>query len=195
MNNESEKAASRSSRFTMTVAAVCVGLAAIDVGLVLKNRELTDRLAGLSEEVMAAERPPLAEGDIFPTITARDTSGALVPLTSSPTHLATLLLVSSDACDVCQDVRPVWHRLGELATGSHLRVLELVLDVEVESLRGRSAPYPLLYAGDDVWSLTGRVRGVPAAILIDEAGIVRRAFYGQEHDGLAEAVEEVLLLR
>jgi len=182
-------------RFTTLITLACLGLLAVDVGLVLKNRALEERVASLTRAVYAAERPSLIEGQEFPRISASDANGEPISITGSKEHTATLLLVSADACDACESVRPLWRRVAELAAGSHLRVIELVVDVGPEGLQGRDAPYPLIAAGDDVWSLTARMPGVPGAILIDEQGVVQRAFYGKDHDGLAAAVEDVLLFR
>ncbi len=163
------------------------------MGLVLQNRKLMRRIEALTQSVYAAERPPtLIEGQAFPHLTLRDAAGAPVELARPPEHTATLLLVSSATCDLCESVRPVWKQVAETASGSHLRVLELVLGAEPEALVDRVAPYGLVSAGDDAWSLVGRIPGVPAAILIEDTGLVLRAFYGEEHDGLQQAVKGYL---
>lgn len=180
------------SLFLMSVLAACVGLLAIDVALVLRNRSLADELTALQSVVAAKPRPPLVEGDELPRISLFDTTGAAVDPVSSDDHTATLLFVSSAACDACGALRPLWNRAAERARGSHLRVLELVLDADAADLAERDAPYPLVTEGGDAWALLARLRGVPAALLVDDSGRVLRSFYGEGHEGLSTAVDEVL---
>lgn len=183
----------RWSFFTLVVVVTCVGLAAVNVGLVLNKRSLEGEVTRLMEAVHASGQPPLVEGERLPALSTWDASGQAVDVARSSEHTVTLLLVSSDSCGVCETARPVWRELAERAQGSHVRVLELVVDAPADSLAGREAPYPVLRAGADVWALTSRMPGIPAALLVDDTGDVRRAFYGEVQDGLREAVEAALL--
>lgn len=99
-----------------------------------------------------------------------------------------LLLVSSKSCDACEAARPAWAEAALVAQDAGVRVLELVLDTTPDALEGAELPYPRLAAGDDAWSLSRRIPGVPAAILVDVDGTVSRAFYGGAHRGLTEAL-------
>lgn len=181
------------ARLVRLLAGLCVLLIALDAALVLRVRALNERVGALSRAVLAAERPLLVEGQPFPALSMIDADGNDVPLLDPDASTATLLLVSSESCDACEEVRPEWDAVSRLCAGSHLRVLELVLDAEPERLSAREAPHPVLAPGGDAWSLVGRIPGVPAAILVDGTGSVRRSFYGAEHRGLRKAIEDELL--
>lgn len=187
--------ASSATGFALAVIAACVGLVAVDVALVLRNRSLRERVAALTSAAHVADRPlrPLVEGERLPSLAAWDAAGEPVDLARSPAHTATLLYVSSEACTLCEGVRSLWAELAERARGSHVRVLELVVDARAAGLDARAAPYPRVRAGDDVGSLTSRVPGLPAALFVDEHGVVARAFYGERLAGLPEALEAALL--
>jgi len=178
----------------LSLAACCALLGALDVALAWRVRTLGERLAELSAVGGAGgARPVLLEGDALPELTLLDVAGRPVPLRLPGRHTATLLFVSSPSCGFCEDARPTWLEVARLAEGSHLRVLELVLDTEPAALAGRELPYEAVAAAGDAWSLLARVPGVPAALLVDEGGTVRLALYGDAHTGLREAVEEFLL--
>jgi hypothetical protein len=93
-------------------------------------------------------------------------------------------------------VRPVWDALASLCAGSHLRVLELVLDAQPSNVlphrTTHRATHPLLTSGGDCAALVRRLPAVPAAILVDADGRVRRSFYGPRQDGLPRAIEDEL---
>ncbi len=189
----SEPGRGRAPRSARGWLLACAALAALDFALVWRVRELNRRVAGLTRLVEAHERPLLLEGEAFPALTLIDADSRPVPLLDGAGSSGTLLLVSSETCEVCADVRPVWAVAAERCADSPLRVLELVLDAKPASLPAREQGYPLVASGGDAWSLVGRIPGIPAALLIDANGIVRRSFFGAEHQGLPQAVEEYLL--
>lgn len=181
----------RPSRLVLVLSLACAALIGLDLALVFRVRALNQRVGSLTRLVAAAERPLLVEGEAFPALTLLDAGSRAVPLLDASAPAGTLLLVSSQSCDACEGVRPVWDEVAELCAGSPLRVLELVLDAKPSAL-SRDRRCPALASGGDAWGLIGRIPGVPAAILVDGNGTVRRAFYGSDHVGLRHAVEEAL---
>jgi len=181
----------RPSAFGLLLVALCIALGATQVALVLRNRALSARVVELTQLVEAArppELPPL-EGRPFPALRLLDAEGAELDLTALPQGHATLLFVSSSACDYCDLARPVWDRVARSLAGSPVRVLELVLDAAPGELAQRDASHPLLAPPDP--SLARQLPGVPAALVIDSAGVVRRSVYGGEQLGLERAVAEL----
>lgn len=177
----------------MTLLSVaCVLLIALDVALALRVRSLNVRVGLLIRSVLAAERPALVEGDSLPALSLIDAEGRDVALLDPATSAGTLLLVSSASCGACDEVRPVWDELASQCAGSHLRVLELVLDAQPGDVPPRGATHPVLTSGGDSAALVRRLAALPAAILVDAEGRVRRSFYGPQQAGLAGAIEEEL---
>jgi peroxiredoxin len=173
----------------MFLGIACVALIAIDGGLLLRVRHLERRVAQLTALTDRSGRPKLTEGDRFPTVTLLDPDGRPVHLTGPLEQEPTLMLVSSQACDYCRVVKPMWNQVARIAESKHMRVLGLVLDSTPKSLADEDAPYPLLAPGDDAWSLIDQIPGIPAAILIQPDGTVARAFYGADQVGLEDAVK------
>lgn len=186
-----ERETRRPTRFVALLVVCCLGLAAIDGGLVLRNRELQAQVAELHRALGERGLPPLVVGADFPPVALLDELGRPVELTGVAE--LTLLFVSSPSCGACEDVRPLWDEVAPMADGERLRVVELVLDAAPETLLARAAAWLLVVPGGDSWSLVGRIPGVPASIVVDAAGRVRRTFYGDEHAGLRAALEELLL--
>ncbi len=182
----------RPSFFVGFLVVACLALTATVVGLVLKNRELAGRVEELTRTAALGGRSTLAPGESFPELALRDAAGGTFRLPARDGLAATLLLVSSDECDYCEDVRPAWNLAARVAEGHDLRVFELVIDAGPEALSGREAPHPLLSPGGDPWAILDRIPGVPAALLFDASGTVRHAFYGAEQGGLPVAVEGFL---
>jgi hypothetical protein len=178
----------RRSPFVAAVVAACLGLAALDVALVLRSRGLSARVLELERAVLAARSAELGAGQLIAPLTLLDAEGGVVRVPDPDAGGATLLLVSSGSCEHCDDVAALWEELARSAEGSGLRVLGLVLDATPAELRERAAPWPELAPGPDSWALVRRLPGVPAALLVDDAGLVLEAFYGAPQDGLREAL-------
>lgn len=193
MQREVEAGAGGTRRAPFTVALIicCIGLGSLDVALVLRNRELGARVAELTQSLATAKWSALTEGSRFPSISLLASSGQPVELGHEAGEAGTLLFVSSESCGSCDEVRSAWHQVSQLLVGSGVRVLELVLDATTTQPIDE-APYPRVLPGGDEWSVVGKLPGIPAAILIDRSGIVRRAFYGSPHTGLRDAVEKFL---
>ncbi|MEM7306122.1 MAG: hypothetical protein AAF682_05595 [Planctomycetota bacterium] len=182
---------SRLSFETLALGALCLALSAMSAALAVHARGLSRRIDELTAQVQAAERKPLPEGERVPALDARDAAGERVTLPGEDGR-ATLLLVSSDACDYCEDVRPLWSQWATAAEGSALRVVELVLDGQSASLDARSTPYPRFAAPAGGGPLLERLPGVPAVLLLDAAGRLRAARYGSEQADLTALVQEHL---
>ncbi len=182
----------RPSPFVASLVVLCLALAAVDLLLIRRNRELSARVDELSRRVRAAERSPVPalEGRHFPADELLDAAGEPTFLAALPPGHATLLLVSSDACDLCARALPRWEDAARRAAGTHVRVLGLVLDATPAGLAGRAAPWPLLAPIDP--TLAARVPGVPAALLLDADGVVRRAAYGAEQVELDALLDDAL---
>ena len=179
----------RRSHFVAFLVLACIALIVIDAGLLLRVRHLERRVAELTRIAERAGRPKLTEGDHFPGVTLLDPDGRIVRLTGPLEQEPTLLLVSSQSCDYCRVVKPLWNEAAAVARGKGIRVLGLVLDATPGSLAGEDASYPVLAPGDDAWSLIDQIPGVPGAILIRPDGVVARAFYGADQVGLTDAVQ------
>lgn len=184
--------AARAARAASVLSVACILLIALDVALVLRVRSLNERVGALTRSVLAAERPVLVEGELLPALSLLDPEGHDVALLDPAAAAGTLLLISSDSCGACEEVRPVWDAVARRCAGSHLRVLELVLDAEPERLTLRQSTHPVLASGGDAAALVRRLPLLPAAILVDAGGRVSRSFYGPQQDGLPQAVEDEL---
>ena len=179
--------------FTVALAVLCAGLAAVDVGLVIRNRRLQERVDELTEIVAAATRPVLVEGDPLPAVPLLDAAGQPAELEALAAGRPLLLFVSSHACGYCDEVRPVWDQVARASAGTGLDVLELILDGAPGEPRGEAAPYPQWTLVEGGQAFAVRVPGVPAAILVDGAGTVRRILTGEAQAALEAAVEQFLL--
>lgn len=185
--------AARPSTFVVALVVLCLALAGLDVVLVLQNRELSARVGELTRLVHAAERPLDAlDGRPFPVTTLVDADGTSLGLTEIPETHATLLLLSSPACEHCELAYAAWDRAARRAAGTHLRVLGLALDTPREGLRTVDTPYPRLAPGEGEAELLRVLPGVPAAVLVDAQGVVLGAVYGGEQTGLDELVDGFL---
>ena len=184
----------RPSLFGVSVAVLCVALAVLDVALVRRNRELMAEVTELRGRLESPDRapPPHLEGQPFPVLELTDPRGGHLGLTEIPESHATLLFVSTPACDYCELAAPIWERVHRRLAGTHLRVFELVLDPGDEDLGPDSRSFPLLTAGGADASVLDALVGTPATLLVDSSGVVLRAIYGGEQPGLEQTVEEFL---
>ena len=174
----------------------CVALVALDVALVLRNRELSVRLEEVMGLVRASESSrvvaPLA-GSAFPGGVLRRTDGDEVRLDGLARGGGTLLFVSSPACDYCEEARPVWETTRRLVEGTPLRVFGLVLEADPNAIEPAAYDYAVLTPDDRGARLFEHLLGVPATLLVDAAGIVREVVYGSDASALEEVVEAFLL--
>lgn len=185
-------AVARADRRLLVAGLSCAALIALDVALVLENRDLTRRVEELSGELAREPRPPLGPGDPMPDLALFDARSRSVPLLDPQASLGTLLLVSSAGCDACANVTEAWGAVVRRCRAYPLRILELVVDADPSALPQSGPGRTVVAAGGDAWTLLGRIPGVPAALLVDAQGTVQRAFYGPSQPGLAAAVEELL---
>ena len=187
----SKRETTRPSFFPVALVVLCLALAAMDLALALRNRELSARVEQLMQRVHAAERSPVPalEGGPFPAATLVDSSGAPVSLSGLPEGHATLLLISSRACDYCELAASTWERVARRLDGTSVSAFGLVLDATPEELHAEATPFPLLAPAED--ELARHIPGVPAAVFVDGSGTVRWAVYGGEQSGLEQALEDV----
>ncbi len=185
-------AASETNGFRNGLSVCCIGLGVLVIGLSLRIRAFEVEVAKLSEQVRGSSRVALVEGEPLPSISLFDVQGQPLEPLGGATDRGTLLFISSQSCDACKQVRPLWDEIAGAFRGAPLAMLELVLEAQPGSLVGRQELYPLAVPGTDQWSLVNKLQGVPAALLVDANGVVRRAFYGSPHTGLRQAVEQFL---
>jgi len=173
---------------------LCLALAGIELALVGRNRELRARVAELEQQVTRAGQSavPGLEGRPFPVLALIDAEGEPLGLTELAATHATLLFVSSPACDFCDQARPLWERVARQLAGAPVRVLELVLEPDGGGGAARPAPFPQLTAGAGEELLMRWLPGLPAALLIDSSGVVQRAVYGADETGLEALLDEQL---
>lgn len=180
-------AARRSSLLIGGLMLLCLVLAGIELALVGRNRELRAQVTELQRP-----RLPALEGRLFPALELIGERGDVFSLTEVADTHATLLFVSSPACDYCELARPHWERVAAGLAGTPLRVAELVLEPESGDDTSHAAFAPRLTAGPAEELLLRELPGLPAALLIDARGVVLHATFGAEQPGLARWVEEHL---
>ncbi|MCB9838946.1 MAG: hypothetical protein H6813_06365 [Phycisphaeraceae bacterium] len=169
------------------LVVLCLALGALVVLLALKSRRLTAEVSELRAAAQVDLGNALGAGQRVEPMILLDPQGSPVPLSFEPGNGAVLLLLSSGSCNYCEEARPIWSRIAEASQSDRLRVVGLVTDADPEQLAALDLPFDLYTPGGDATAFMSRIPGVPAALLIDEQGIVIRAFYG-EQAGLEQAV-------
>lgn len=171
---------------------LCVILGALDALLALKTRRLSAEVTDLRASSQASLSNALAAGQTVQPMVLLDHTGTPVPLSFEPGNGSVLLLISSGACEYCKEAEPIWTKVAGDLQSDRLRVIGLAIDTAPEELEHADLPFDLYTPGGDAVWLMSRIAGVPAAILINDQGVVVRAFYGEQF-GLEEAVKAHLL--
>ena len=159
--------------FAALTAALTVALALV----VRENGRLREQLIALAEA--KARASGLGEGQALGPFTLRDAGGKDVRLDFAGGSLGTVLLFHASGCEACQNSRAFWRSAIEQAARPDVRVLCVQTDVTegapiaIEGLPA-SLAVPLPPVG---WLAALPV--VPATLLVDEAGVLLRAWWGE----------------
>ena len=159
--------------------------ALLTLGLFLqlrRTRELAAALAAMTSQ-RARERG-LAEGSALAPATLLDPAGALLPLRFDDT-VGTLLLFHAAGCDACGTTRPLWVSAVTEAARPDVRVLCVQTDGAAERVDLEGLP-PSLAVPLPPEGWLAALPAVPATLLIDSAGVLGRAWFG-ELDGATRA--------
>lgn len=170
------------SRATFVFATLT---ALLTFGLFFQLRRTRELEAALTEMTrLRARAVGLAEGTVLAPATLLDPSGSPIPLRFDDT-VGTLLLFHAAGCGACGTTRPLWATAVSEAARPDVRVLVVQTDgatqrVDLEGLPP-SLAVPLPPEG---W--LGALPAVPATLLLDSAGVLRRAWF-EELDAAARA--------
>jgi hypothetical protein len=171
-----------SSRATLVFATLTVLLTA---GLFLQIRRTRQLEAALTEMTrQRARERGLAEGAALAPGTLLDPAGALVPLRFDDT-VGTLLLFHAAGCGACTTTRPLWLSAVAEAARPDVRVLSVQTDGATERIDLEGLP-PSLAVPLPPEGWLAALPAVPATLLVDSAGVLRRGWYG-ELDGPTRA--------
>lgn len=168
--------------WTLLFAVLSVVLCATLALVVRQNRRLREQLTAMA--AAKARASGLEEGQVLAPITLRDAAAARIKVRFEGEG-GTVLLFHSSSCDACEATRPLWRRAVEQAGRPDVRVLCIQTDVAegapiaLEGLPA-SLAVPLPPAG---WLATLPV--VPATLLVDELGVLTRAWYGELDEEMA----------
>jgi hypothetical protein len=175
---------------TLLLAVCTAVLCAALVLLVRENGRLRDRLVALTAS-RARERG-LEEGRVLDAITLRNAAGEDVGVRFGAGEPGSLLLFHASACDACEATRPLWRNMVERSHRPDVRVLCIQTDVtagapiELEGLPA-SLAVPLPPTG---WPAS--LPAVPATLLVDGAGVLTRAWYGELSDDMTREATEAI---
>ena len=193
-NTDEPRSNQRSSGLVRTLVIACLAFAAIDVLLVMQNRELRARVeayARIERSQTEQRESTTLVGMSFPSGPLRDEQGGLFELQGTPT----LLFISSPNCDLCELAAPHWSSAFTSLELAKTRALGLVLEVAPEKLKDSDYSYPVLATEDLGTQLFRYLDGVPASVILDADGVVERVIYGTDQPGLDQAVIDLITRR
>lgn len=171
--------------FTTFATLACVVLS---VQVVRLSRENT-RLKAAPEAMEKAEGGALAVGEILPPLTALGPTGAPAPsaesnyLTLRDGRLATVVLAMGGACETCSATKPYFESLARDHAGGGVIFVAVEVDTgKPQDLHASGAVLPNVMVEQAETTWLRRVPLVPAVILIDGEGAVRRTWFGSLSD-------------
>jgi peroxiredoxin len=173
--------------FTGLLVVACAGLSLEVVLLARNNRELQARLAAAQTRPAAARVQP---GDVIAPVSLLDQGGSRVEVRFGAGQPNSILLFFATGCDACERIYPVWNDLFAEAETADPRVLAIRVD-EAGNAAGEGDPTlgaPVFTLPEHDASSLRDVQSVPTTLMVDEYGVVRRAWMGMLP---AEAVEEI----
>lgn len=177
------------ARGTVVFALLSAALTAALFVEIRENRALRTTLAKVTE--MKARERGLVEGATLAPLELADAAGAPVRIEFQQA-VGTVLLFHSGACDACAHTAPHWRSALLEAERPDLAVRVIQTDgaearVDLEGLPA-SLVVPLPPVG---WH--ANLPAVPATLLLDSAGVLVRAWYGELDEG--ERAELLAALR
>lgn len=170
--------------FNLFISSACVALAVLTLFLAWQNKNLKQELA----ELRAPQVPPeaLKAGDEMTPLAVLDESGKSVTLEFGAEARKTLLLIYSPDCPACAMTLPIWRELLAEPPAS-ARVIGMRMGAAPDG--GPTLPFPVYTPDAGNTGLTDKIPYVPTTLLVDEAGLVERIWFGVPEE---EAQQELL---
>lgn len=174
----------------------CAGLCFQVLWLVRENRSLQH---AASEAVESAGAAGLTIGERLTTLTPMGfapSTDAANPLDFADGRPATLLVLVGGACETCTLTLPYFNTLRSMWADAGIEFVGVELDATdpAQLHHTAHAQFPMVCVehGEKTW--LRRVPLVPAAVLVDNQGVVRRTWFGvlsaRQQEELAAALEE-----
>ncbi len=168
--------------FTLFLVGACLALAVLVLLLARQNRQLKETLVGHVHPTTpgAAEFKP---GDQVSPITVVADSGQKTHVTFGGGEKKTLLLVFSSTCPACDQTLPVWRQLLAAGTPPSIRVVGIQTDRlkaagSASAVVAQSYPFPVYGYERSKPDPLEKVPYVPAALVVDDRGVVKKAWFG-----------------
>lgn len=173
----------RADWFTVFLMIACAALAVLVVVLARENRSLKRELAHLP-----ALHPPtpradeLKIGDSIGAVTLIDASGARTELTFDAPSRRTLVLVYSQGCHICDEMKPIWARHVPARPPAGLRVLAVCTDrpQDFDPAKAEGIPCDRFALANAPATAFVRLRMIPATLLLDDHGVVQGLWWGYD---------------
>lgn len=163
--------------WTLLFAALTLSLCVALTFALRDNRRLRDQLVVLAEA--KARAGGLEQGRVLAPFTLRDAAGNAVPLSLADEPFGTVLLFHASACGACDNSRPFWRSAIEQAGRPEVRVLCIQTDaLEDAPLAMEGLPASLAVPLPPLGWLAA-LPAVPATLVVDERGVLTRAWYGE----------------
>lgn len=164
--------------FTVFLVVACLALAVLVVLLARENRHLKAQMASPGPEMENA----LREGDILQPAALTGSAGEPVQVDFGASAGHTLLLVFTSTCPACAETFPIWRDLLNRPHPS-VQVVGIQLDREQPGAPAAghdlsTLPFPVYGPGEPHPTFLEKVPGVPATILVDSGGTVRKVWFG-----------------
>ena len=180
------------------IGFLMVACAALCMQVIWLTREIRSLHSAGSEAVESAGAAGLTIGERLTTLTPMGlapTDGAANPLDFADGRPGTLLVLVGGACETCTLTLPYFNTLRGMWADSGVEFVGVELDATdpAQLHHTAHAEFPMLCVehGEKTW--LRRVPLVPAAVLIDNQGVVRRTWFGvlsaRQQQELAEALE------
>jgi peroxiredoxin len=168
--------------FSLFLVGACLALSVLVLFLARQNRQLKATLAEHAHTMTpgAVEFKP---GDQVSPITVFADSGEKTNVTFGGGEKKTVLLVFSSTCPACEQTLPVWKKLLADGAAPSIRIVGIQTD-RVKATEGSAAVVPQSYP----FPVYGYERGkpdplekvpyIPCALVVDEQGVVKKAWFG-----------------
>lgn len=159
-----------------------------------ENRRLRDQLVTMA--AARARAGGLEEGQVLAPIrlnsSLNSVTGTTVAVHFEGAGSGTLLLFHASSCDACEVTRPLWRRAIEEAARPDVRVFCVQTDGAegaLSALEGLPASLgvPLPPIG---W--LAALPAVPATLLVDDSGVLTRAWYGELDERTAQELSDAI---
>lgn len=157
-------------------AALTAALGVALLFVVRENRRLREQLVVLAEA--KARAAGLEQGQVLAPFTLRDAGGKDVHLDFAGEFLGTVLFFHASSCGACQNSIPSLRSALDQAARPDVRVLCIQTDVLGAPLDLEGLPASLAVPLPPVGWLAA-LPAVPATLVVDEHGVLARAWWGE----------------